>query len=175
MSSVTCGGEVGLDFAEEMGGAVGGLDFAAHVERDPFGAGGDDADIVLPGLGIERVLHHFGRGAGGQGEVEVAEGALADGLNDLLRIGLAGEDDLGFGTDGANAAEELERVEAVAAGPGEDHVDGSGADAVEGLAAVRYLLDLPVIPFEEAGKVFLDGGIGIEKQQAAGDQKFSTL
>ena len=97
-------GHVGGDFAQEMSGAVGGIDLAAHVERDPFGAGGDDADIVLPGIGIERLLDQFAERAGGQGPVEIAEGALADGGEDARRVEVSGEDDLGRGLDGTYAA-----------------------------------------------------------------------
>ena len=95
--------KVGGDLAQEMSGAVGGIDLAAHVQRDPFGAGGDYADIVLPGVAIERLLDQFAERAGGQGPVEIAEGALADGGEDALRVELSGEDDLGGGTDGTYA------------------------------------------------------------------------
>ena len=56
------------------------------------------------------------QGAGGQGAVEVTESTLADGLDDVLGIGLAGQDHLGLRADGADAAEQFQRVEAVGAG-----------------------------------------------------------
>ena len=164
--------EVGLDFAKEMCRPVGGFDFAAHVERDPLGPGGDHADVVLPGVCFDRVLHHFLQRGLRQGAVKVAKGALPDRLDDLLGIRIAGQDYLGVRADRADAAEQFQRVEAVGAG-GDDHIEGAPTDPVQGQAAVGDFLDLPVVPLQEAGQV--SGGIGIEEQQAAGVQKFSTL
>ena len=168
-------GEIGLNFTEEVGGAVGGIDLTADVERDPLGAGGDDTDIVLPGLGLEGVLHHLDQGGGREGAMEVTENTLADGLNNLLRVGLAGKDHLGLGADGADAAQEFQGVEAVGAGASEQNVEGTVADPIKGFAAIRYVLYLTVILFEEAGQMVLNRRIGIEQQQAAGVQKISTL
>ena len=53
---------------------------------------------------IERLLDQFAERAGGQGPVEIAESALADGGEDARRVEIAGEDDLGSGLDGAYAA-----------------------------------------------------------------------
>ncbi len=88
-----------------MRGAIGGLDLAAHVQGDPFGAGGDDTDIVLPGFGIERLLDQLAERPRGQGQVEITVGSLADGGQDALRTKLSGEDDFSFGTYRTNAAE----------------------------------------------------------------------
>ena len=52
---------------------------------------------------------------------------------------------------------------------------GAVAEEVERLLAAWYVLNLPVVSFEETGQVVLDGGVGIDKQQATGDQNISTL
>ncbi|MCU1238449.1 MAG: hypothetical protein JWP63_6416, partial [Candidatus Solibacter sp.] len=108
-------------------------------------------------------------------EMEVTKSTLPDGLNNVSGIGHAGEDHLGFGADGADAAEEFEGIEAIIGAAGEDEINVSGADPIEGLTAVRHLFDFPVVPFQETGQVSLGGGIGIEQKQVAGRQKNSTL
>jgi hypothetical protein len=37
------------------------------------------------------------------------------------------------------------------------------------------VLNLTVVAAEETGQMILDGGVGIDKQKAAGDQNISTL
>ena len=103
MSSLVCGDRSACDFAQEMGGAVGGVDLTAHVQRDPFGARGDYADIVLPGRRIRAPAAPTRSTGRRSGAVEIAESALADGAETVRRVGIAGQDDFGFGADGTYA------------------------------------------------------------------------
>ena len=68
------------DLAQEVRGAVGRVDLAAHVQGDPLRPRRDHADVVLPGVGIERLLHQFAQRPGVKRPVQVAEGALPDGV-----------------------------------------------------------------------------------------------
>jgi hypothetical protein len=93
--------KVGRDLAQEMRGAVGGIDLAPHVQRNPLGPGRNHPDIVLPGVAIERLLHQFTQRTRSQRAVQIAESALPDGRQDALRIAVSGQDDLGRRADGA--------------------------------------------------------------------------
>src|ERR1017187_7372168 len=68
-----------------------------------------------------------------QGPVEIAEGALPDRRQDALRIGVAGEDDFGFGADGTHAAQPLQAVEAVVPLSGQHQIDVASTQEVERL------------------------------------------
>jgi len=132
-------GEVRGDLAHKVSGAVGGLDLAANVQSDPLRTGGDDADIVHPGAAIERLLHQIGQRPWGDRAVQVAEGALADGVEDFLGSEVAGEDDLGFRPDGTYAAQQLQSVEAIATLGGHHQFDGGVANGVNGFPALSPL------------------------------------
>src|SRR5205823_4745739 len=96
--------QVAGDLTQEMSGAIGGVDLAAHVKSDPLGTGGDDTDIVLPGIGIERLLDQFTERPGSQGQVEITVSSLANGGQNALGTELSGEDDFSRGTYRTNAA-----------------------------------------------------------------------
>ena len=117
--------QVGLDFAQEMGGAVGRVDLAADVQSDPLGPGGDHPDVVFPRFGLERLLHHFRQRARRERLVEVAVGAMANGAEDAHRVGLAGDDHLEFRPDSAGPAQQLQAVEPVAALAGHHQIEGA--------------------------------------------------
>src|ERR1043166_8371565 len=64
-----CGGDIvasllrkiGFKLFQEVGGTVGSFNLAAKIDGDPFRNGGHKTDIVLPGGGIESLLHHLGK------------------------------------------------------------------------------------------------------------------
>ena len=51
----------------------------------------------------------------------------------------------------------------------------SSPEAVERFLTAGYVLNLPVVSFEDVRQEVLDGWVSIDKQQATGDQNISTL
>ena len=91
-------------------------------------------------------------------------------------IEVAGEDDLGFGTDGAYPAQQLQPVETIASlAPATTRSIGPSRSSLERFPAARHVLDLAVVPLQNSGQVFLNRGVGIDQQQAARAQNISTL
>jgi hypothetical protein len=168
-------GKVGGDLAQEMGGAVGGIDLAAHVQGDPFRTRRNHPDIVLPCIAIQRLLHQIGQRAWGQRPVEIAESALPDGRQDALGVAFTGQDDPGGGADGTNAPQQGQAVEAVVPLSGQDEIDRAGTQQVDRFAAAGHVPDLTVVAFQETGQVSVDHGVGLDDQKAAGIQNISTL
>src|ERR1035441_5382366 len=69
----------------------------------------------------------------------------------------------------------IELVKTVVALSGQHQVEGAGTEQVERLLAAGHLPNLPVVALQETGPASLDGGVGIDEQQAAGAQNISTL
>jgi hypothetical protein len=157
--------DIGQHFAKKMGGAVGGVDLAADVERDPLGAGRNDADIIFAAVTVEGLLDDIGDDVTDQRLVDVTEGMLADGADDAFGAGFAGNDDAGLGAEGTDAAHESEAVIAVAALAGKDYLKGGGAQAIESFFTIGGDLDGAVFAFEQRVEEFLDSGVGIDYQE----------
>src|SRR5439155_1201333 len=81
--------------------ALGRVELAADVERQPVGPGGEHPEVVLPLGRAERLVHHFGHRPGEERLVEVAPGAMPDGAHHPRWIRIAGDDHLQIVADSA--------------------------------------------------------------------------
>jgi hypothetical protein len=168
-------GKIAGHFAQKMRCSIGGVKFTADIESDPFGAGGDNANVVLPGVRLESVLHQIGEWRGRNRGAKVPKRTLPDRVQDALRVGFAGQNHLCIRTDGAHASQQFEWVEAVASWSRDHQIHRVGAKQGERLSGFGDWLDLTVVALQEAREVCLNDWVGLDEQQAAGVQKITTL
>jgi hypothetical protein len=158
--------QVAFDFAHELGGPLDGIHLAVDVQCDPLGPRRNQADVVLPLRRAESLLHHVGQRPGGRRSAEVAVSAMANGADDARRVGIAGQNHACLGSHGTHAAEQFQRVETVAAGAGEQHVEGRLAQALQRRFLIGDVLDATAVGCERTCQQFVDGGVRVDHQQA---------
>src|ERR1700687_5390047 len=157
-----------------MRGPLGGFQFAAHLQGDPFRTSRTYADIVLPGRSIERLVDHLGERARRQRVMDVTERVSAKRGESFGGTTLAGQDHFGVRADGADLAQELYAAKAVSALPSHHEVVGGSLEKLQRLPRVGNSPKRPVLPLEQPGQKFVDGRIFVDHQKSAWTRPFTV-
>jgi hypothetical protein len=100
---------------------------------------------------------------------------VADGVQNARRVRVAGDDHFQVGPDGARPPQQLQAVETVAAGAGDQHVIRRGPELRQRLLPVVQIVDPAVAPRQAAGQIRCTSGSDRPTGQSANSQSRSDI